>query len=211
MVSFFSPQYLWHTFCWISLPCGWTAGKIPQLSITFSIKTVIFVEAKTHVFIKVLVISYQNVNLSQFKTSLLLPHLAWPVVGRGPFLSFSPTSFTAPRYHPAACSSSRVNTSGKWHHRRGHWVSFYINLCCFPFSLGYQSYLCEVKSPILVLSWGAFVGSSEVPHGTPHTQFPNTAREPFATHLLQNSDLFHCVPILKFCVPDKLFPSNVTF
>lgn len=93
--------------------------------------------------------------------------------GPWPFLSLSPTSFTAPHYHVAACSSSRVNI------RR------------LDVSGGGSGYLftsvCAVCNSLLAIkviwvrqavTWGAFVVSSEAPRGTPHAQFSNMAKEP---------------------------------
>lgn len=190
MVSLFSHHYLHISccmFCWSCLPWGWTASQedpivFQSLSL---IRTVLSVETKTHSFIEGLVISYPNFTLNQFEASLLLPRLQDLEWGGGswPSLLLSHTSFTAP-HHPAACSSSRVNTRGSDIRAEGGCTSSYISLCCWQFSLGYQSCLCEAT-----VTYWYIQGSSEDPHGTPPAQFPRWLKN----HLTSDLSIYFTV------------------
>lgn len=100
--------------------------KTPQLLTTFNIRIVLFVKAKTHLFIRGRVISYQNFNLSQCKAFLLLLHLAWPVVRRGPVaLPFTllPLFHCSPLSHGCLyfLQGEHKGTWGQW---RRFWISF---------------------------------------------------------------------------------------
>lgn len=116
-----------------SLPCGGTASQEgPTAFDHFQYKDSlqVFVEAKTHSLIKGLVISYQNVNLSQLKPPLFLPDLAQCVGGGGPlFPSILPTSLLLPAITPLlgappGCTQGEV-TSGE-----GVRNVFYISSHC---------------------------------------------------------------------------------
>lgn len=138
-------------FCRTSLPYGWTASQkdlIDFQSLSL-VRTVSFVETEVHSFIKGLVISYQKFNFSQFKVSLLLPifcDLQWP------FLLLTAPPITWLLVAPLG------SAQGERHQWNGGWLSFYIiSLCCWQFSLDYQTQLCEASGHMLELSWEAFI------------------------------------------------------